>query len=236
MKGVVLAGGRGTRLRPMTNVMNKHMLPVYDEPMIFYPVKSLADNGIDDILVISDPENIGRYIQLLEDEFDNINFSYKVQKEPLGIAHGLNLAKDFVEERVAMVLGDNIVVDNLQESFEEFEESDSGAKVYLKEVDQPARYGVATVEGDRIKKIVEKPDSPDSKLAVAGIYLYEKDVFDKIEQIEPSDRGELEITDVNQMYIDEDSMSYGKIDGFWFDAGTPEGLFKASKHVRNHKN
>lgn len=236
MKGVVLAGGKGTRLRPMTNVMNKHMLPVYDEPMIFYPVKSLADNGIDDILVISDPENIGRYIQLLEDEFDNINFSYKVQKEPLGIAHGLNLAKDFVEETVAMVLGDNIVVDNLQESFEEFEESDSGAKVYLKEVDQPARYGVATVEGDRIKKIVEKPDSPDSKLAVAGIYLYEKDVFDKIEQIEPSDRGELEITDVNQMYIDEESMSYGKIDGFWFDAGTPEGLFKASKHVRNHKN
>ncbi|MDY6777483.1 MAG: sugar phosphate nucleotidyltransferase, partial [Candidatus Nanohaloarchaea archaeon] len=235
MKGVVLAGGRGTRLRPMTYVVNKHILPVYDEPMIFYPVKTLADNGIKDILVISGPEHIGKYIQLLEEEFDNVNFSYKVQKEPKGIAHALKLAEGFVDDQLAMVLGDNIVMDDLQAPFKEFEESDAGAKIYLQEVDQPARYGIATVEGDKITKIVEKPESPQSNLAVAGIYLYENDVFEKIDRIDPSERGELEITDVNQLYIDEDALSYGMIDGFWFDAGTPEGLFKASQHVREYK-
>lgn len=235
MKGVILAGGRGTRLRPMTYVLNKHILPVYDEPMIFYPVKTMADNGIDEILIVSGPDHIGKYIQLLEEEFDDVDFSYKVQKEPKGIAHALSLAEDFVDDEFAMMLGDNIVIDDLTESFQEFSGRDAGAKIYLKEVDEPARYGIATVDGDQIIDIEEKPDSPDSNLAVVGIYLYDSSVFNKIRDITPSERGELEITDVNNLYMNRDTLTYDTVDGLWFDAGTPEGLFKAGKYVRAHK-
>jgi glucose-1-phosphate thymidylyltransferase len=235
MKGVVLAGGRGTRLRPMTNVVNKHILPVYDEPMIFYPIRTFLENGIEDILVVSTPHDIGGYIQLLEEEFD-ANFSYKVQKEPRGIAHAVSLAEEFVDGKFAVVLGDNIVIeDGLAETFRRFEESEESAKVFLKRVSEPARYGVAELEGDRVVEIEEKPDAPTSNHAVIGLYLYDSGVFETIEGIEPSERGELEITDVNQRYIEAGELTYDTVEGLWFDAGTPDGLLTASQYVREHK-
>lgn len=233
----MLAGGKGTRLRPMTYVVNKHLLPVYDEPMIFYPVRTLLDNGVSDILVISGPEHLGKYVQLLEEEFDEADFSYRVQKEPKGIAHAVGLAEDFVDDSFAVVLGDNIVVDDLQDSFEEFEESDSKGRIFLKEVEEPARYGIAVLDDDgNVEDIEEKPSSPRSNLAVVGIYLYTRDAFRHIKELEPSDRGELEITDLNRRYLEDGSLSHGEIDGLWFDAGTHEGLFRAGKYIREHKN
>ncbi len=235
MKGVVLAGGRGTRLRPMTHVVNKHLLPVYDEPLIYYPVKTLIGAGIDEILIISGPEHIGKYIRLLEEEDFDVDFSYRVQKEPKGIAHAVGIAEDFVDDEFAMMLGDNIILGDVSAEIEEFQDSDDKAKIFLKGVDQPARYGIADVEGDRIVELEEKPDDPASDLAVIGLYLYDRDVFNKIETLEPSDRGEYEITDVNQQYVDEGTLKYATVEGRWFDAGTPEGLFQASKYAREHK-
>lgn len=235
MKGVILAGGRGTRLRPMTNVVNKHLLPVYDEPLIYYPIKTLLNAGIEDILIISDPEYIGRYIELLENDFEDINFSYRVQNDPKGIAHAVGIAEDFVDDKFAVMLGDNIILGDLSEQITEFEESDSDAKIFLKEVDEPARYGIAEVEKDKVVNLEEKPDDPSSNKAVIGLYLYDKDVFSKIDQIEPSDRGEYEITDVNNLYVKEDKMEAGVVENKWFDAGTPDGLYKASKFAREHK-
>ena len=231
MKGVVLAGGRGTRLQPMTDVVNKHVLPVYDEPMIFYPVRTLLDNGINEILVISTPADIGRYIQLLEDEFD-ASFTYRVQREPGGIAHAVQLAEDFVDDTFAVMLGDNIVLDDFHDEFNAFDEDETPAKVFLKQVDEPARYGVAAIEDDIITQIEEKPDVPMSEYAIIGLYLYNSEVFDRIEKLEPSDRGELEITDVNKQYVEDGTLEYEIVNGDWFDAGTPEGMFQASKYVR----
>lgn len=235
MKGVILAGGRGTRLRPMTNVVNKHLLPVYDEPLIYYPIKTLLNAGIEDILIISDPEYIGRYIELLEEDFEDVNFSYRVQNEPKGIAHAVSIAEDFVDDKFAVMLGDNIILGDLSGQIREFDKNDSKAKVFLKEVDQPARYGIAEVEDGRVVDMEEKPENPSSNKAVIGLYLYDKDVFSKIDEIEPSDRGEYEITDVNNLYVKEGKMKSGIVQNEWFDAGTPEGLFKASKYAREHK-
>lgn len=236
MKGVILAGGRGTRLRPMTNVVNKHLLPVYDEPLIYYPIKTMLNAGIDDILIISGPEYIGRYIELLEDDFEDVNFSYRVQNEPKGIAHAVSIAEDFVDDEFAVMLGDNIILGDLSDQIKEFEGNDSEAKIFLKEVDQPARYGIAEVgEDGKVVELEEKPDNPSSNKAVIGLYLYDKDVFSKIDSIEPSDRGEYEITDVNNLYVQDGEMESGLVENRWFDAGTPEGLFKASKYAREHK-
>lgn len=234
MKGVVLAGGKGTRLRPMTNVVNKHVLPVYDEPMIFYPVRTLIQSGINEIMVISTPEDIGRYIQLLEEEFD-AQFSYRVQKEPEGIAHALSLAKDFVDTTVAVFLGDNIVIENLEKEFEAFEDGDAKAKIFLSEVSEPSRYGIAEVADDEIVSLNEKPNEPQSNNAVIGLYLYTADVFEMIPRLERSDRGEYEITDVNKQYLSEDNLDYAILDTEWFDVGTPEGMHKASQYVRETK-
>lgn len=233
MKGVVLAGGKGTRLRPMTHVVNKHILPVYDEPMIFYPVKTLLDNGVEEIMIISGPQHIGHYIQLLEDEFEEAEFTYRVQKEPKGIAHAVGLAEEFVDDRFAVILGDNILIGDFQHSFEDFE--GDGAQVFLKKVDHPARYGIAEVEGENVVGLEEKPDDPSSEYAVIGMYLFPGDVFDKIRDTEPSDRGEMEITDVNRKFMEEGRLAYEVVDQLWFDAGTPEGLFEATKYVREHK-
>ena len=199
--------------------------------MVFYPVRTLLDNGIDEILIISTPEDIGRYIQLLEDEFD-ASFTYRVQQKPGGIAHAVQLAEDFVDDTFAVILGDNIVLDDFHDEFRSFDEDDTPAKVFLKQVDEQARYGVATIEDDMITRIQEKPDVPMSEYAIIGLYLYTEEVFDRIETLEPSDRGELEITDVNKQYVDEGTLEYEIVDGDWFDAGTPEGMFKASKYVR----
>jgi glucose-1-phosphate thymidylyltransferase len=231
MKGVILAGGTGTRLRPMTHVVNKHVLPVYDKPMIFYPVDTLLNAGIEDIMIISTSDHIGHYIQLLEEEYD-ADFSYRVQKKPAGIAHALRLADEFVNETVAVMLGDNIILDDLSDAFRTFEESENGAKVFIKQVNEPARYGIAMFDDGEVGELVEKPSSPESNNAVIGLYLYRREVFDRIEQLEPSDRGEYEITDINKQYLREDRLHHEFVDGQWFDVGTPQGLFKASRFVR----
>jgi len=233
MKGVILAGGRGTRLRPLTRVVNKHILPVYDKPMIYYPVQTLIDAGIDEILVISNADHIGKYMELLELDFD-ANFSYQVQSEPRGIAHGVALAEEFVDgEPFAVMLGDNILLDDGFEAIQRFEETNDGAKIFLTRVDEPAAYGIAWIDGDEVARIEEKPAHPDSDYAVVGLYLYRPDVFERIERLNPSDRGEYEITDVNRQYVEEGSLGFATIEGEWFDAGTPEGLFQAAQAVRD---
>lgn len=234
MKGVILAGGTGTRLQPMTKVVNKHILPVYDEPMIFYPVRTLIDNGIDDILVVSTPEDIGRYITVLEQEFE-IDFTYRVQSEPGGIAHALRLAEDFTDDNIAVILGDNIVQADLSGSFEGFEDSDASAQIFLKRVNDPVRYGIAELDNGSVIDLVEKPDDPDSNKAIIGLYLYDSSVFEKIRQTTRSDRGELEITDVNELYLEDGDLDHKFVDGDWFDVGTPEGLYRASSSVRDEK-
>jgi glucose-1-phosphate thymidylyltransferase len=185
-------------------------------------------------MVISTPEDIGRYIQLLEEEFD-AQFSYRVQKEPEGIAHALSLAKDFVDTTVAVFLGDNIVIENLEKEFETFEDGDAKAKIFLSEVSEPSRYGIAEVADDEIVSLNEKPNEPQSNNAVIGLYLYTADVFEMIPQLERSDRGEYEITDVNKQYLSEDNLDYAILDTEWFDVGTPEGMHKASQYVRETK-
>lgn len=234
MKGVVLAGGKGSRLQPMTGVVNKHVLPVYDDPMIFYPVRTLLRSGIDDILVISTPEDIGRYIQLLEEEF-SANFSYRVQKEPKGIAHALGLAADFVDDTVAVMLGDNIILEDLNTEFATFEEGDESAMILLNEVSDPSRYGIAEVTDGTLHTLNEKPEHPESNFAIIGLYLYTSDVFNVIPDLEKSDRGEYEITDVNNHYLNTGSLDYEIIRGEWFDVGTPEGMFRAAQHVRDSR-
>jgi glucose-1-phosphate thymidylyltransferase len=232
MKGVILAGGTGTRLRPMTRVVNKHILPVYNEPMIFYPLRTLLNNGIDEILVVSTPDDIGRYITLLEGEFE-AEFTYRVQSEPKGIAHALSLAENFASGPLAVILGDNIIRDDLTEDFEKFEKSGNKAQIFLKEVEKTARYGIARLNEGEVTKLVEKPDNPESKKAVIGLYLYDPSVFDIINEIEPSDRGEYEITDVNAIYLRENELDHAFVGGEWFDVGTPEGLFSAAESVRD---
>ena len=232
MKGVVLAGGRGTRLQPMTRVVNKHVLPVYDEPMIYYPVRTLISAGIDEILVISNAEHIGKYIELLEGEDFSANFQYLVQSEPKGIAHAVSLSEDFVDDKFTVVLGDNIVLGDVAETIALKDES---AKILLKQVDEPTAYGVAQVKDNQVVSLKEKPDSPESDLAVIGLYMYDTSVFDIIRDLEPSERGEYEITDVNKRYVERGKLAYEEIDNEWLDAGTPEGLFKSSKQVREHK-
>jgi glucose-1-phosphate thymidylyltransferase len=228
MKGVVLAGGSGTRLRPVTSVLNKHIIPVYDLPMIHYPVNTLVKSGIDEILIISNAEHLGKYVQLVEDEFD-ANFQYKVQSEAKGIAHAVSLAEGFVEDEFTVILGDNILIGDVTEEISSF---NGGAKIFVTGVDDPAAYGVASVNDGKVTKLTEKPGTPESDLAAIGLYIYTSDVFDVISDLEPSDRGEYEITDVNKHYIDQSSLNYSVFDGDWFDAGTPEGLFKAAECIR----
>jgi glucose-1-phosphate thymidylyltransferase len=234
MKGLILAGGKGTRLRPMTNVVNKHILPVYDKPVIYYPVKTLLQSGIDDIMVISTPEAIGRYIQLLEEDFD-AEFRYRVQKEPKGIADALSLAEDFVDDKVAVMLGDNIILDNLESEFEAFSNEDANAKIFLKQVERPSRYGIAELDGGDVTRLSEKPDDPESNYAIIGLYLYQKEVFDVIPTLKPSDRGELEITDANRTFLNRDALTHSVIESQWFDVGTPEGLFRAAECIRSQR-
>ncbi|RJS97458.1 sugar phosphate nucleotidyltransferase [Halococcus sp. IIIV-5B] len=235
MKGIVLAGGRGTRLRPITRVINKHILPVYDKPVIYYPVQTLIDAGINEILIVSDSDYIGKYMELLELDF-NADFSYRIQSEPGGIAQAISLADEFVgDDSFAVMLGDNLLFGDIESAIQEFEHQDSGAKIFLKEVDEPTAYGIATVQDSKVTKLIEKPSSPVSNSAVIGLYLYQSDAFDKISELEPSERGEYEVTDLNRSYISDGTLTYDYFDGEWFDTGTPEGLFQAAEHVRNQE-
>ncbi len=230
MKGVILAGGLGSRLLPLTKVTNKHLLPVYDRPMIYYPIQTLVDAGIRDILLVTGGNSAGDFLRLLGNgqEFGLEHVNYTYQEGEGGIADALRLARFFVgNDRIVVVLGDNIIQDSIASYVRNFEQQESGAKILLKEVEDPQRFGVAQLEDGRVIGIEEKPAKPKSNLAVTGIYMYDAAVFDIIETLEPSDRNELEITDVNNAYIRRGLMTYDLLDGWWTDAGTFESLHKA---------
>ena len=230
MKGVILAGGNGTRLRPITLVTNKHLLPVYNKPMIYYPLQTLARAGVKDILIVSGPEHAGHFLHLLGSgkEF-GVRLSYELQDEAGGIAQALGLAQSFAEgEAVAAILGDNIYADDLSASIQAFSQKPEGAHVFLKEVADPKRFGVVEFRGDKIVNIIEKPEQPPTNLAVTGLYLYDSSVFSIIKTLKPSRRGELEITDVNNVYVTNGTLAYTKLTGEWTDAGTFESLLKAN--------
>jgi len=234
MKGVILAGGLGTRLYPLTKVTNKHLLPVYDKPMIYYPIQTLINAGIDDILIVTGGNNAGDFLRLLGNgkEFGLRHINYTYQEGEGGIAEALRLAEFFASgERICVVLGDNIIERNIRKAVENFRKQKEGAKILLKEVPDPQRFGVAEVKGDRIAGIEEKPKEPKSRYAVIGIYLFDQQVFDTIKTLKPSDRGELEITDVNNRYIEKDLMTWDILEGWWTDAGTFESLLRANQMV-----
>lgn len=234
MKGIILAGGTGSRLYPLTKVTNKHLLPVYDKPMIFYPLQTLLDAGINEIMIVSGKGHAGHFLELLGSGSDwGVRFTYEIQDEAGGIAQALGLAEDFADnEDVAVVLGDNIFQDDVSEAVQAFE---VGGHIFLKRVEDAHRFGVAQIEGNGVISIEEKPEEPKSDLAVTGLYLYDNDVFEIIRRLMPSGRGELEITDVNNEYIRVGEMSYSLLDGYWSDAGTFESLLRAGNIVKDDK-
>src|SRR3954451_14625733 len=234
MKGIVLAGGTGSRLFPLTKITNKHLLPIYDRPMIYYPIQSLVDAGIRDILIVTGGRNSGDFLRLLANGkqwgLNHINYTY--QEGEGGIADALSLAEHFADgQKICVVLGDNIIEGNIREAADRFRSQSSGAHILLKEVQDAERFGVAEVAGDRIVCIEEKPPKPKSNYAVTGIYMYDHSVFEKIKTLVPSGRGELEITDVNNAYIREGTMTSSVLDGWWTDAGTFESLLRATNLV-----
>jgi glucose-1-phosphate thymidylyltransferase len=234
LKGVVLAGGLGSRLNPCTLVTNKHLLPVYDKPMIYYPIRTLIQAGIEDILIVTGGHFAGDFLKLLRngDHFGLKHINYTYQDGEGGIAAALSLAEYFVgSDSMCVVLGDNIIEGNIKEAAQDYQKQGTGAKVLLKEVDDARRFGVVELDGDRIKTIIEKPKTPPSNLAVTGIYFYDHTVFDFIKTLKPSERGELEITDVNNMYLEKNQLTYDILKGWWTDAGTFESLRRASNLV-----
>jgi glucose-1-phosphate thymidylyltransferase len=234
MKGVILAGGLGTRLFPLTKITNKHLLPIYDRPMIYYPIEALVRAGVDDIMIVTGGRNAGDFLSLLGNgaDFGLKHLNYTYQRGEGGIAEALGLAKHWAAgEKICVVLGDNIIERNIVKMVRDFRDQPTGAKILLREVSDPQRFGVAEVEGDKVVSIIEKPADPPSNLAVIGIYMYDARVFDVIETLEPSSRGELEITDVNNWYIRDGSMTYEVLEGWWTDAGTFDSLLRANQLV-----
>ncbi len=234
MKGVVLAGGLGTRMYPLTKVTNKHLLPVYSEPMIYYPIRTLVNAGIDEILIVTGGNSAGEFLRLLGNgkEFGLRHIHYTYQEGEGGIAAALSLAEFFADNgKIAVVLGDNIIEKNIRNAVEAFRKQKEGARILLKEVSDPQRFGVPVFEGDRIVRVEEKPANPLSNFAVIGIYMYDRRVFEFIRSLKPSQRGELEITDVNNFYIREGKMEWDVLDGWWTDAGTFESLQYAGNMV-----
>ena len=234
MKGVILAGGLGSRLLPLTKVTNKHLLPVFDKPMIYYPIQSLVNAGIEDILLVTGGNNAGEFLRLLENgaDFGLKRIHYAYQRGEGGIAAALSLAENFAGgEKICVVLGDNIIEGNIKSAVDQFREQEEGAKILLKEVQDPERFGVASLEDGRVLEIKEKPKHPNSNLAVIGFYMYDKNVFDIIKHLKPSGRGELEITDVNNAYIKKGTMTSDILEGWWTDAGTFESLLRANSLV-----
>jgi glucose-1-phosphate thymidylyltransferase len=232
MKGIILAGGNGTRLKPLTRVTNKHLLPVYNKPMIYYPLETVKAAGVTEVLIVSGPEHAGHFLNLLGSgkEFD-LKLSYEVQEEAGGIAQALGLAEAFADgEKIMVILGDNIFesVAEIKAAAQEFRQQPQGAKIILKPVDDPQRFGVAEIVAGKIMSIVEKPATPVSQLAVTGLYFYDEAVFEIIKTLQPSGRGELEITDVNNAYIRKGTLTYNVAAGNWTDAGTFESLLRAN--------
>lgn len=231
MKGVILAGGLGSRLFPLTKVTNKHLLPVYNKPMIYYPIETLAKAGIRDILLVTGGDSAGGFLKLLGNgrQFGLNNITYAYQEGEGGIADALSLAEHFADgDSIAVVLGDNIIEDNIKPYVDKFKKQKSGARLLLKKVPDPHRFGVAEFKGGRISKIVEKPSKPKSPYAVTGLYMYDGSVFDLIRPLKPSRRGELEITDVNNAYLKRGDLEFDMLKGFWTDAGTFESLYRAN--------
>ena len=236
MKGVILAGGLGSRLRPLTKVTNKHLLPVYDKPMIYYPIETLVKAGIKDIMIVTGGNSAGDFLRLLGNgsEFGLKDIYYTYQEGEGGIADALKLCEHFAEgQRIVVILGDNIIEDDISPYVRKFEDQNSGARILLKEVSDPERFGVPELDGERIVMIEEKPAEPKSNFAVTGIYMYDRRVFDFAKRLKPSARGELEITDVNNAYIREGDMHYDVLNGWWTDAGQFESLYHAATLVES---
>jgi len=231
LKGIVLAGGLGTRLYPITKITNKHLLPVYSKPMVFYPIWTLVDAGVTEVLVVTGGNNAGDFLRVLRngEEFGLKQLSYRYQEGEGGIAAALSLAEDFAaDDSICVILGDNIYEKSLKKSADEFARIGKGARIHLKQVENPQRFGVAVMEGERIVKIEEKPKQPQTNFAVTGFYMYDPAVFEIIKTLKPSGRGELEITDVNNAYIERRQMSWEIVDGWWSDAGTFDSLLRAN--------
>jgi len=234
VKGVVLAGGLGTRLRPLTAVTNKHLLPVYDQPMIYYPIQTLVNADIKDILIVTGGNSAGDFLKLLGNgrAFGLKHLNYTYQEGEGGIAEALSLAEHFsAGEPLCIVLGDNIIEGNIRQAVKSYRHQGGGAKIMLKKVPDPQRFGVPELEGRNVLRIEEKPQVPKSEYAVIGVYMYDSDVFDIIRTLKPSGRGELEITDVNNVYIERGEMTWDELEGWWSDAGTFESLLYASNLV-----
>jgi glucose-1-phosphate thymidylyltransferase len=234
VKGVVLAGGLGTRLRPLTAVTNKHLLPVYDQPMIYYPIQTLVNAGITDIMIVTGGNSAGDFLKLLGNgkAFGLKHLNYTYQEGEGGIAEALALVEHFAAgDPVCVVLGDNIIEGNIAAAVQAYKQQGGGAKIILKKVPDPDRFGVPELDGQRVVRIEEKPSSPKSEYAVIGIYMYDGNVYDIIRTLEPSGRGELEITDVNNAYIRRNEMTWEELQGWWTDAGTFESLLRASSLV-----
>lgn len=230
MKGIVLAGGTGSRLFPLTKVTNKHLLPVGRKPMIFHPIEKLIEAGVKEILIVTGVDHMGDVVGLLGSGKNfGCQFTYRVQDEAGGIAQALGLARNFVhDDQMVVILGDNIFAHNIKPFVENFHKQGKGAKILLKKVEDPERYGVAELKGDKVVGIEEKPKKPKSQYAVTGIYMYDAAVFDIIRTLKPSGRGELEITDVNNHYITKKQLTFDMLDGWWTDAGTFESLKRAN--------
>ena len=234
MKGVVLAGGLGSRLRPLTAVTNKHLLPVFDQPMIYYPIQTLVNAGITDIMIVTGGNSAGDFLKLLGNgkAFGLKHLNYTYQDGEGGIAAALSLVEHFAgSEAICVVLGDNIIQGNIRVAADSYREQGVGAKILLKRVPDPQRFGVPQLDGKRVMRIEEKPAQPKSEYAVIGIYMYDARVFEIIRTLKPSGRGELEITDVNNAYIERGEMTWDELDGWWSDAGTFESLLYASNLV-----
>jgi glucose-1-phosphate thymidylyltransferase len=234
LKGVVLAGGLGSRLRPLTAVTNKHLLPVYNQPMIYYPIQTLVNAGIIDIMIVTGGNSAGDFLKLLGNgkAFGLKHINYTYQEGEGGIAEALSLVEHFAGgDPVCVVLGDNIIEGNIRAAVRAYRHQGGGAKIMLKRVPDPQRFGVPVLDGPRVLRIEEKPEDPKSEYAVIGIYMYDGDVYDIIRTLKPSGRGELEITDVNNAYIEHDEMTWDELEGWWTDAGTFESLLLASNLV-----
>ena len=237
MKGVIVAGGLGTRLRPLTHITNKHLLPVYDKPMILYPLDTLARAGVEDIIIVCGREHAGHFMQFLgSGKAYGVRLSYAIQDtNDGGIADALSYAKDFADGHpLALILGDNIFEMDFSKSVTAFKKIGTGASVFLKKVPDPERFGVADIKGGRVRAILEKPKRPPSDLAVTGFYLYGPEVFVKLKKLKPSTRGQLEITDVHNLYIADNALMFGTVKGFWSDAGTFESLHRSAMWARGH--
>jgi len=236
MKGVVLAGGLGTRLRPLTSITNKHLLPVYDQPMIFYPLQKLAEAGIRDVMLVTGGNSAGDFLRLLGDGsdfgFSTLNYAYQVKEG--GIAEAIGLTRAFVGgDRFVVILGDNILQDSIRDNVEAFKRQGEGARILLKQVENPRDYGVAELQGDRVLSIVEKPEKPKSDYAVIGVYMYDSYAFQVIDSLEPSARGELEVTDINNAYLKRNALHADIIKGWWADSGCSiDGLLQAGVKAR----